>query len=205
MVIWLLQACTSLHSLQGAKTIEPETWEVALGASLQQNNTLSLATNLPVPQSVLSVRYGWKPHLDVGTQVYFGGGLIDVRYQFAQMGDWYFAVAPTIGGLYAGVYGNVDFRLPLRAQTDLNDKWSMTLGVTPMTQQTLIRVEPMQETLVNSHLGTTLRLERQGKRVRWGFTTDVVGNMGRAAPISLNYGMDMSWVRQRKEQTTQDD
>ena len=72
MVIWLLQACTSLHSIQGAKTIEPETWEVAMGASLQHNNSLSLSIGIPVPQMVVSTRYGWKPNIDVGAQLYLG-------------------------------------------------------------------------------------------------------------------------------------
>jgi len=198
MVIWLLQACTSLHSIQGAKTIEPETWEVAMGASLQHNNSLSLSIGIPVPQMVVSTRYGWKPNIDVGAQLYLGGGTMDVRYQFAEMGDWYLAIAPTIGGLYTGVYGNVDVRLPLRAQTDLNERWSLTLGMTPMTQHTLIHLDPMQETLTNSLIGGTVRLERSGKRLRWGYTIDVLDSIGRSTPISLNYGVDFSWIRQPK-------
>ena len=81
---------------------------------------------IPVPQMVLSTRYGWKPHIDVGTQLYLGGGSMDIRYQFAQVDDWYFAIAPTISGLYAGVYGNVSLQVPIRAQTALNDKWELT-------------------------------------------------------------------------------
>lgn len=198
MVIWLLQACTSLHSLQGAKTIEPETWEVAMGASIQQNNSISLSTGLPIPQLVLSTRYGWKQHVDVGAQLYLGGGSMDVRYQFAEIGDWYLAIAPSIGGLYLGAYGNVDLRMPIRAQTDLNDRWALTLGLTPMTQHTLINLKPMQETITTSLVGGTVRFERLGKRVRWGYTFDAVGSTGRAAPVSLNYGVDFSWIRQPK-------
>ena len=199
VMFFLLQACSSMHTLQGAKTIEPDTWQIALGASMQQNNPISLSTNLPAPQMVLSTRYGWKPNIDVGTQLYLGGGAMDIRYQFAQMNDWYFAIAPTLSGLYAGVYGNVSLQVPIRAQKTLNDKWELTLGVTPTTQQFLIHLDPFQETLVSSAFGSTLRLERQGKRVRWGYTLDSQYTLGRGAPIGFCGGIDMSWIRQSKQ------
>ncbi len=202
MVIWLLQACTSLHSLQGAKTIEPDTWEVALGTSLQQNNSLSQSLGVPVPQMVLSTRYGWKPSMDVGAQLYLGGGLMDVRYQFAEINDWTLAIAPSIGGFYAGIYGNVDLRIPIRAQRDLSERWSMTMGLTPMTQHTLIHIDPLQETIATSMVGGTLRMERTGRRVRWGFTVDTVGMPGRATAPTLNYGLDLAWKKPRKKSDT---
>ena len=200
VILFLFQACTSTHSLQGAKTIEPNTWEVAVGGSLQQNNPVSLSTKLPAPQMVFSTRYGWKQHLDVGTQLFLGGGSVDVRYQFAQVDDWYFAVAPTISGLYAGVYGNVSLQMPIRAQRALNDKWSLTLGVTPTTQHFIVQLDPFDETLVNSIVGNTIRLERQGRKVRWGYTLDGQYIIGRGSPMGLSGGIDMSWVRQSKRQ-----
>ena len=198
----LFQACTSIHSMQGAKTIEPDTWEIAMGASLQQNNAVSLTTGLPAPQMVLSTRYGWRPNIDVGTQLYLGGGAVDVRYQFARVGDWYLAIAPTVTGLYAGVYGNVHLTVPIRGQTSLNDKWDMVLGVTPGTQHYLIQLDPLSATLPTSTLGNTLRVERHGQKVHWGFTLDSLYPIGRAAPVGLSYGLDISWVRERKQRTT---
>ena len=198
-MLFLFQACSSMHSLQGAKTIEPNTWEVAVGGSLQQNNSISLSTNTPAPQMVLSTRYGWKPNMDVGTQLFIGGGSVDVRYQFAQVDEWYFAVAPTVSGLYAGVYGNVSLQLPVRAQRALNEKWSLTIGLTPATQQFIVQLDPFDETLVHSIFGNTIRLERQGKRVRWGYTLDSQYTVGRGAPIGLSGGIDMSWVPQRQK------
>ena len=199
VMLFLFQACSSMHSLQGAKTIEPNTWEVAVGGSLQQNNSISLSTNTPAPQMVLSTRYGWKPNMDVGTQLFIGGGSVDVRYQFAQVDEWYFAVAPTVSGLYAGVYGNVSLQLPVRAQRALNEKWSLTIGLTPATQQFIVQLDPFDETLVHSIFGNTIRLERQGKRVRWGYTLDSQYTVGRGAPIGLSGGIDMSWVPQRQK------
>ena len=155
VVLFLLQACTACTLFKGQRLLNQETWEVALGASMQQNNPISLSTKVPAPQMVLSTRYGWKPNVDVGTQLYLGGGSMDIRYQFAQVDDWYFAIAPTISGLYAEVYGNVSLQVPIRAQTALNDKWELTLGVTPTTQQlTLIQLDPYKETLVSSSLAT---------------------------------------------------
>ena len=202
-MLFLLQACTSMHSLQGAKTIEPDTWEVAVGGSLQQNNPVSISTKIPAPQMVLSTRYGWKPNMDVGAQLFIGGGAVDVRYQFARVDDWYFAVAPTISGLYAGVYGNVSLQLPVRAQRELNDKWSITLGLTPATQQFIIQLDPFEETLVNSLVGNTIRFERQGEKVRWGCTLDGQYAVGRNTPVALSGGIDMSWVRQSKRERNQ--
>ncbi len=204
-MLFLVQACTSMHSLQGAKTIEPNTWEVAVGGSLQQNNPISLSTKVPAPQMVISTRYGWKPNMDVGTQLFLGGGSMDVRYQFAQVNDWYFAIAPTISGVYAGVYGNVSLQLPIRAQRSLNEQWSLTLGLTPTTQQFIIQLDPFDETLVNSIVGNTIRLERQGKRVRWGYSLDGQYVVGRGTPIGLSSGIDMSWTRQPKRERKQDE
>ena len=204
-MLFLLQACTSMHSLQGAKTIEPNTWEVGIGTSLQQNNPISVSTKLPAPQMVLSTRYGWKPNMDIGTQLFIGGGSMDVRYQFAQVEDWYFAVAPTISGLYAGVYGNVSLQVPVRAQREFNDKWSVTLGLTPITQQFIIKIDPFEETLVNSLVGNTIRLERQGKKIRWGYTLNSQYTVGRNTPVALSGGIDMSWVRPSKRERKQKD
>ncbi len=203
-MLFLLQACTSIHSLQGAKTIEPNTCEVAIGTSLQQNNPVSLSTKLPVPQMVLSTRYGWTHNMDVGAQLFLGGGSMDLRYQFAQIDEWYFAIAPTVSGVYAGVYGNVSLQLPIRAQHALNEKWSITLGLTPMTQQFMIKLDPFDETLVNSIIGNTIRLERQGKRIRWGWTVDSQYTIGRGIPIGLSSGIDMAWIRASKEEQKKD-
>ena len=191
----LLTGCTSLHSLQGAKTHKPKTWEYAVGTSLQSNNALSSGLGVPVPQMTVAVRYGWKPKLDVGLQAYLGGGLIDMRYEFFTLDDWTLAVAPGIGGLYGGVLGNVDLRIPVRAEKSLSDKWSITLGVTPMTQHTFVWLPSANETLTTPNIGTSIRMVRHRRRINVGYTIDVNQNIGRGMPPAWSTGLDWSIQR----------
>ena len=191
----LLIGCTSLHSMQGAKTLEPNTWEYALGTSLQNNNALSSGLGVPVPQMTVAIRYGWKPKLDVGLQAYLGGGLIDMRYEFLTVNDWTLAVAPGIGGLYGGVLGNVDLRIPIRAEKSLSDQWSMTFGVTPMSQHTFIWLPSANETLMIPNIGVSTRMVRHRNRVSVGYTIDVNQTVGRGLPPSWSAGLDWSIQR----------
>ena len=121
---------TSLHQYAQSsrgKTIEPKTWEVALGASMQQNNPISLSTKVPAPQMVLSTRYGWKPNVDWNPTVHRGGSM-DIRYQFAQVDDWYFVIAPTISGCMRECMETCLCKCPSEHQRALNDKWSSHLA-----------------------------------------------------------------------------
>ena len=138
MVVSLLSllGCTTLSTVNGAKIIEPDTWTSGLATSVQYNNPISTAIGIPVPQTEILIRHGINTSMDIGSRIYVGGALVDLRYQFWQKDGWYFAVDPSIGGLYSPIGGIVDLRMPLIAQKDINEKWSFATGLTPISQNT---------------------------------------------------------------------
>ncbi len=194
LLMWFI-SCTSVHTLNGSKTLEPDTWEFAVGTSVQNNNYLSAALGIPVPQMVVAARYGLEENLDIGIQTYLGGGVLDFRTQFAEYNDWYFAIAPGIGGLYGGVLGNVDLRLPIRVEKKLSSKWSTVFGVTPLTQHSFVWLPMANETLVQAYIGGSTRLVRHYEKINIGYSFDVLHNTGRSVLPSWSVGVDCSFKR----------
>ena len=186
---------TSLYEhafYSGAKTIEPDTWEAAVGIYATEQSHLFLR-KYPLHKWLSQLAMGGTN--DVGTQLYLGEKH-DIRYQFAQ---W------MIGTLLSH-QPSLDLcrymeTCPCKHPYVHKLLW-MTHGNSPgvtLTTKYLIRLDPLQETLVSSAVGTTIRLERQGSRVRWGYTLDGQYTIGRGAPIGFSGGIDMSWVRQSKQ------
>ena len=194
MVVFLLSlfGCTTLSTVNGAKTIEPQTWKVGIGASLQNNNPLSTSLGIPVPQTEILVRYGLRENLDMGGRIYLGGLLFDLRYQFWQQGDWIFAVDPSIGGLYSPIGGVADIRMPIIAQKDLNEKWSIATGLTPISQNTFAFLPGMRENMKHNSLGTFVRMEKTGRTFTWGISTDIYERTDLGIMPSVNFGIDLS-------------
>lgn len=180
--------CTTLSTLDGARTLDPGQVQVAGAVSVQGGtNAISRATGIPVGQVELGARYGVVEHVDVGARVYVGGALVDVRYRFAERGPWDFAVAPGIGGLPAKRLGRVDVRGPIRAQRPLGDHWDVTLGLTPAARFTpgLGDVELL--------LGGAARVEYHRKRLVLGASLDVVGQPSLGVRPAYSAGIDVGW------------
>ena len=184
--------CTTLSTVNGAKVIAPKTWKMGLASSVQNNNPISTALGLPVPQTEVLIRYGLNEHMDMGSRMYLGGMLFDFRYQFLQKGDWYFAVDPSIGGLYSPIGGVVDLRIPLIAQKDLNEKWSFATGMTPISQNTFAFLPNIRENMKHNSMGVFIRMEKTGKRLKWGFSSDIYERTSQGLLPSVNFGIDVS-------------
>ena len=187
-------ACTTLSTIHGAKTIEPKTWEVGVGSSVQQNNAFSAALGIPVPQLELSLRYGLKEHVDIGTRIYAGGVLTDIRYQFWQQGEWVFAIAPGIGGLAVPIGGILDLRIPVRAQRALSPKLDFVTGIVPISQNTFTFVPNYKENYMNNYIGSFVRIQYNTGFVVLGTTFDLLDHSSRGLSPSWNFGIDVSFV-----------
>ena len=182
-MVMLLLACTTLHTVDGAKTLEPGQWQVGAAGSLQgKQNPTSTALGVPVGQGEVNLRVGLVEDVDIGTRLYIGGVYGDVRYRFAQPGQWDLAVAPGIGGLMLPVpsfpAGTLDLRTPVRAQRPLSNRWDLSLGVTPMARNSLGAFDVL--------LGTNARLEFHTPRFYLGFGGDVYSQP--------TYGFGTAWV-----------
>ena len=183
--------------MHGAKTIEPETWEVGFGTSLQQNNPLSVSLGVPVPQVALSVRYGLQEDVDIGTVIYAGGLLTDVRYQFWEQGDWTFAIAPGVGGLASPIGGILDLRFPIRAQRSMGERFDIVTGIVPVSQNTFVFVPSSQENYMNNYIGSFLRFQCRPGPLTLGVTLDVLDRSSRGGLPVWNLGADVSFSRQK--------
>ncbi|HJN75196.1 MAG TPA: hypothetical protein QGF58_14810 [Myxococcota bacterium] len=151
-----LLACTTLHTVDGARTLEPGQVQVGAVGSVQgRQNAASVATGIPIAQGELAFRVGLVEDVDIGTRVYIGGLYADLRYRFAQRGRWHFAVAPGMGGMMLPIpalpAGVLDFRVPVRATRELGDIWDLSAGVTPMGRRQLGAFD--------TYLGTNGRIE----------------------------------------------
>ena len=195
MLLLSMLACTTLSTMQGAKTIEPKTWQVGVGTSLQQNNPFSATLGIPVPQAELSVRYGLRDNVDIGTRMYLGGILSDVRYQFWEQGEWVFAIAPGVGGLAAPIGGILDLRMPIRAQRSLGPRVEFSTGLVPISQNTFVFVPEYRENYMNNYIGSFARFQFDVGGVQLGTTFDLLDHSSRGLSPSWNLGFDISFMR----------
>ncbi len=190
MVILLALGCTTLHTVDGARTLEPGQVQLSAAGSIQGNqNGFSVATGIPVGQGEAAVRVGLVEDVDVGTRVYIGGVYADVRYRFAEAGRWDLAVAPGMGGLFLPIpsysVGTLDFRAPLRAQRSLGPRWDLSLGVTPMARRYLGGMDLF--------MGANARVEMHLDIYYLGMGADLLAQPAHGYPPAWVAGLDMGW------------
>ena len=179
----LLLGCTTLHTVDGAKTLDVKQVQIGAAGSIQgRQNAASVATGIPVAQGELALRVGVAENVDVGTRLYIGGLYADMRYRFAQPGRWHLAVAPGVGGLMLPIpafpAGTLDVRSPLRATRDLSEHWDLNLGVTPMARRQLGAFD--------TYLGANVGLEAHWPRFYIGAGGDWL--------VQPAYGYKPAWV-----------
>lgn len=197
--------CTSIATLEGARTIPKGAVRMGTGTSLQSGtNAVSSGLGIPVPQQDLYFRYGKSDRMDVGVRFYLLGAYTDFRYQFGRLGEWDVAVAPGIGGLvlplpgYQG--GVVDLVSPIRFQRDLSSPWNVTLSGSVRIRETFTRISAGEDFSGSSGLmqilvGGGVRMERPMQRLRLSFCLDVLAQPARAVPPAVSGGVGWSWMR----------
>lgn len=127
-----LAGCMTFSRINGAKTLEPQ--QVEAGIALGVRTSDDPAFKYPSPSGPLVMRVGVVPNLDLGFRLYLLGLGTDVRWRFAQRGPWHFAVNPGIGAvlqpnlLNGSELGSVEAALPLLAEVELNDWFSVSGG-----------------------------------------------------------------------------
>lgn len=202
-----LMGCTTLATLDGARTLDEGEWQVAMAGSIQaRQNPVSTATHIPVPQAEVALRYGLRPYMDIGTRIYLGGLATDFRYQFHDGDTWDLAVAPGIGGIALPLpgfqSGVVDVRVPVRAQRDLGSKFSWSGGVTPMARNTFTFVQGELGTgntgKMDLYLGLSSRLEFHKSIVYVGWSVDWLPQPAYGSPPAFSTGFDVGLRPRRR-------
>ncbi len=197
-----LLACTTFSTIDGARTLDKGKWQVALAGSVQgRQNPVSTATGIPVPQAEVAVRYGLKRYVDLGTRLYVGGLAMDLRYQFHDGDTWDLAIAPGIGGLAVPLptyqTGVVDFRVPVRAQRDLGERFGWTGGLTPIARNTFTMVQGSvfggsgSTGKLDLYLGASSRLEFHTGIFYLGWSVDYLPQPAYGARPAWSTGLDL--------------
>jgi hypothetical protein len=197
----LLLSCTTLSTLDGARTLSPGTDQISLAMGLQAGgNALSSASGLPLPQVEVGWRHGIAEHLDAGVRLYLVGGVADLRYRFFQEGPWHAAFSPGVGGLVVPLPGTatmsaLDLRLPLSVERALGPRLSVAGGPSVVGRWTPTWVSTPYGsggvTRMDLLAGGSLRLRVGGERLSLGFGGDAYHSAARAGRGSWSAGVDL--------------
>jgi len=128
VIALLLAACSTLSTLDGAKTLAPGQASVSAGLSLQAGNNPVAQTGLPIPQLETLVRVGIAPDVDVGFRLYLLGVGSDIRYRVWHADDWHLATGLGVSTLPLPGAGFVEAKVPLTLQRDLSRRFSVSGG-----------------------------------------------------------------------------
>lgn len=202
-MIWLaLIGCTTLSTLEGARTLEPGQLQVVGGLSLQRGgNPLSYA-GIPIPQLEVAGRYGVAPDLDLGFRLYMLGLGTDVRYRFIHEGDLHVAVTPGLYGFWlpgAGSgQGSIEVRTPLTAEYELTEVVSVAGGPRLVLRNQWNSIDDPEigrgsATRLDVFAGAGGRLELHPKRLVVGFGLDLYGQPTRYGGLSWSAGVDFGF------------
>ena len=96
--------------------------------------------------------------------------------------------------------GVLDLVSPIRFQRDLTSPWSLTLAGSVRVRETFSRVNNGEglhgsSGLMQILVGGGIRMERPLKRVRVGFSFDLLAQPARALPPAVSGGIGLSWMR----------
>ncbi len=128
MIPLLLLACSTLSTLDGAKTLDRGVVQVGGGISLQSGASPATQAGIPLPQLDLGARFALADDVDLGVRLYLLGIGADVRYRFLHEGPWHLAAGVGIAGLPLGGSGSVESRFPLTAERDFGEHVSLAAG-----------------------------------------------------------------------------
>ena len=193
--------CTTLSTLDGARTLSPTQHSWAFGLGVQsQGSPISNASGWPLPTGAIALRVGLEEDLDMGVRLYPVGFLVDVRMRFLHRGPWHAALSPALGGALAPfppllTMGNLDLRLPLIAERELGEAWSLAAGPVMTTRVVLWDLEAetgrLQSLVVEPRLGGALRIVHGRGRARLGLGGDLAASAARALPLAWSVGVDL--------------
>jgi hypothetical protein len=203
----LLGGCTTLSTLDGARTLPPGATQWTVAASLQRGANPLSGSVIPLPQVEGVWRRGLAEDVDFGVRLYLLGVGTDARYRFLHEGPLHLAVQPGLflfflptGGAGSG---SVEVRAPLTAEYELSDAWSVAGGgrvfLREQWNSTKLGEDRGVATRLDTNLGGALRLEYHTPRFGIGYSVDLYGQQARAAPLAWSTGIDFQFRKLGKE------
>lgn len=198
--IGLLAGCTTLSTLDGARTLPPGATQLGLALSAQQGGNPLSATLVPLPQVEVAARHGVAEDVDLGFRFYLLGAGTDVRYRFLELHPLHVAVQPGVfafGLPLGGFQGTLEMRAPVTGEVELSDRWSIAAGTRVFLRQqwNTVRLEDEVATAsrLDSFVGGAARLEYHVPKFSLGTSFDAYAQPVRAAGLAWSGGLDVQF------------
>lgn len=209
-LILTLLGCTHLGTLDDAIPLPPGagvfTTEVQV---TRAPNPVSTPTFVPLPAVAFHYRHGLGPDVDAGLHVYPLGLGLDVRHRFAQLDGWHFATQPGVAGFILPWttfhLGHLDVSLPVRAEHALGPYWSIAGGPGVIGRQlffgTTVDGQTSNAATFELYLGGGARVQRTGRRLRFGISADLYVDTLRTTGLYGGVGFDLGIQRRASVDT----
>lgn len=197
-------ACSTLATMEGARTLEPGQAQVGGGLSLQHGASPLSYSGVPIPQVEIAGRVGVAPDVDVGLRAYLLGMGFDTRYRFWQGGRWHLAVAPGLFGAWVPALtgtvagqGSVELRTPVTAEVVLSDAWSVSFGprLVLRDQWNSLAVAGGRGAVsrLDVFAGGSARVELRARRLVVGLSGDAFAQPARHGGLGWSAGVDLGF------------
>lgn len=198
----LLAGCTHLGMVDGAIPLEKGQKSFAAAvAYARAPDVIGTSTGAPLPSIGAHYRAGIGQDTDLGLHVYTLGIGADLRYRFAEVAGFHFALQPSLSGLVLPVdplyYGAIDVGMPLRIERPLGKFFSVTVSPGAIARQTFISATTEEFTTASStfelYAGGGARVQFAFRRVHFGLSGNLYADTQRATGlyggVALDFGI----------------
>lgn len=194
-MIALLVACSTLATVDGARTLSPKQVQFTVAGSLQQGGSSLSNAGFPLPVTELGLRVGVAEDFDVGARIYPVGVLLDARYRFFHDDRWHAAVQPGIGLFgFPTLGGSLDWRAPVTVEFDVSRRVSLAGGPKLVLRDQWNDAGGEVAHRLDLFAGGALRFEVHGERVGWGLAVDGFAQPARLAGPAWSIGTYVRWI-----------
>ncbi len=159
------------------------------------------STGVALPALGFHYRRGITENADIGLNAYTLGIGADLRYRFAEVGGFHFAVQPSIAGLFFPLgtvnYGALDIGFPLRIERPIGKLFSVTLAPGVVARQTFLSATTDDITTASGtfelYAGGGTRGQVAFRRVHFGLSgnlyVDTQRGTGLYGGIAIDFGI----------------
>lgn len=199
MILALALACSTLATVDGARTLAPKQWQFTGAASLQQSASSASNAGLPLPVTEVGLRYGVAEDFDVGARLYLVGLLVDARYRFFHDGRWHAAIQPGIGLFgFPTAGGSIDWRAPVTVELEVTKGFSIAAGPKLVLRDQWNNAGGEAAHRLDLFTGGAVLLELHRERFGWGLAVDGFAQPARRAGPGWSVGTYFRVIPRRR-------
>jgi hypothetical protein len=193
VIALLLTACSTLSTLDGAKTLPPGEVQLGGAISLQNGNSPVAQAGIPLPVLEIAGRVGLAEDVDLGFRAYLLGLGGDVRYRFFHDEKWNAATGVGVYGLPIPGSGSVETRFPVTLERDLIGSWSISGGPRIILRDQWNQTDGGTVARVDVFSGAGLRTDVAYQRLILGVGGDLYARPTRHSPPAWSLAISVGW------------